>query len=84
MWHPPQKTMQNHYEITSNNQIIYLQPSPKLNSSFLGMPIGPLWAHKGPILGKKLIILIKNHKIINKNIKIVNLQILKVKNVVWR
>ena len=22
-------------------------------------PIGPLWAHKGPILGKKLIILIK-------------------------
>ena len=25
-----------------------IQPSPKLNSSFLGMPIGPLWAHKGP------------------------------------
>ena len=42
-------------------------------------PIGPLWAHKGPILFKKLIILIKNYKIINKNIKIVNLEILKVK-----
>merc|ERR1711924_584681 len=60
-----------------------LQPSPKLDSSFLGMPIGPLWAHKGPILGKKIIILIKNHKIINKNIKIVNLEILKVKTWFW-
>ena len=60
-----------------------LQPSPKLNSSFLGMPIGPLWAHKGPILGKKLIILIKNHKIIDKNLKIVNLEILKVKTWFW-
>ena len=43
-----------------------IQPSPKLNSSFLGMPIGPLWAHKGPILGKKLIILIKIDKNSNK------------------
>ena len=43
------------------------------------MPIGPLWAHKGPIWGKKLIILMKNHKINDKNIKIVNLEILKVK-----
>ena len=63
----------------ATKQIIILQPSPKLNSSFLGMPIGSLWEHKGQILGKKLIILIKNHKIINKNIKIVNLEILKVK-----
>ena len=61
----------------------FLQPSPKLNSSFLGMPIGPLWAHKGPIWGKKLIILLKNHKIINKNLKIVNLEILKVKTWFW-
>ena len=60
-----------------------IQPSPKLNSSFLGMPIGPLWAHKGPILGKKLIVLIKNHRIIEKNIKIVNLEILKVKTWFW-
>ena len=64
-------------------KIGFIQPSPKLNSSFLGMPIGPLWAHKGPILGKKLIILIKNHKIINRNIKIVNLEILKVKTWFW-
>ena len=35
-------------------------------------------------VAKKLVILIKNDKIINKNIKIVNLEILKVKNVVWR
>ena len=42
-------------------------------------PIGPLWAHQGPILIKKLIILIKNDKIVNKNIKVVNLEILKVK-----
>ena len=46
-------------------------------------PIGPLWAHKGPILLKKLIILMKNDKNINKNIKVVKLEILKVKTWFW-
>ena len=32
-------------------------------------PIGPLWAHMGPILFKKSLISMKNDKIVNKDIK---------------
>ena len=39
-------------------------------------PIGPLWAHMGPILLKKS--LIRNNEIIHKNIKVAKLEILKV------
>ena len=42
-------------------------------------PIGPLWAHMGPILLKKSIFLMKNNKIVNKHIKGIESEKIKIK-----
>ena len=66
------ETLKKHFE-TINRQ------SSVETLSKLRQSLGPLWAHKDPILVKNFIILMKNNKIINKNINSVTLIILEVK-----